>query len=232
MADQSVSVLIPVYNGERYLAEAIRSVLDQTHPPAELIVVDDGSTDGSAQVAQGFAAVRYVRQENAGQPAALNHGVELATGQFLAFLDADDVWVPDKLAVQLEAFESDPSLDMVFGHAQQFIEPETPAAVAAQLQSQRQVLPAHLPSAMLIRREAFDRVGGFRSEWKIGNVVDWYARATESGLKSRMLERVVYKRRIHGANISITEKQSRDDYLAVVKAALDRRRARQNLTED
>ena len=85
---------------------------------------------------------------------------------------------------------------------------------------------------MLIRREAFDRVGGFRSEWKIGNVVDWYARATESGLKSRMLERVVYKRRIHGANISITEKQSRDDYLAVVKAALDRRRARQNLTED
>jgi glycosyltransferase involved in cell wall biosynthesis len=228
MADPSVSVIIPVYNGERFLAEAIRSVLDQSRPPTELIVVDDGSTDGSAGIAQGFEGVRYLHQANAGQPAALNHGVSVAEGRFLGFLDADDVWVSDKLAVQLEAFESDSALDMVFGQAQQFIQPDAPAAVVAQFQKEREILPAHLPSAMLIRREAFDRVGGFRSEWKIGNVVDWYARAIEAGLRSRMLDCVVYRRRIHGTNISITEKQSQKDYLAIVKAALDRRRAQQN----
>ena len=227
MSDPAVSVIIPVHNTERYLGEAIESVLGQTQPPAELIVVDDGSTDGSAAVARRYEAVRYVYQENAGQPAALNNGVCAASGDFLAFLDADDVWVPDKLAVQLGALAAEPTVDMVFGQAQQFVDADAPPEVAARFRAEREILPAQLPSAMLIRRAAFERVGEFRSDWKLGNVVDWYARATEAGLVSRMLDRVVYRRRIHGGNISITAQKSQSDYLAVIKAALDRRRAQQ-----
>ncbi len=220
-----MSVIIPVFNGELYLAEAIGSVLRQTRPPDEVVVVDDGSTDGSAALAEGFAGVRCVSQENQGQPAALNRGVEETRGSLLAFLDADDVWVPEKLALQLLALGEDPRLDMVFGHAEQFVDPGAPEAVVPRLEAGRTVMPAHLPSALLVRREAFERVGGFRSRWTVGNVVDWYARATEAGLNQRMLETVVYRRRLHGRNIGITASGSRSDYLAVVRAALERRRA-------
>jgi glycosyltransferase involved in cell wall biosynthesis len=221
-----VSVVIPVFNGERYLGEAIESVLGQTRPPDEVVVIDDGSTDASAAVARGFDEVRCRSQTNAGQSAALNRGVSETRGRFLAFLDADDVWVPEKLALQLEAFLEDPGLDMVFGHAEQFVDPDAPEAVVARIRPGRTVLPAHLPSALLVRREAFELVGGLRSEWTVGNVVDWYARATEAGLRQRMLETVVYRRRLHESNIGITEGGSRSDYLAVVRAALERRRDR------
>lgn len=99
----TVSVIIPVYNGERFLAEAIRSALDQTLSPAEIIVIDDGSTDASAEVARGFGPpVRVLAQANLGPAAARNLGVAHAAGDLLAFLDADDLWMPEKLAYQVQ----------------------------------------------------------------------------------------------------------------------------------
>ena len=96
-----VSTIIPVFNGARYLGEAIESVMVQTHPALDVIVVDDGSTDGSAAVAQSFGdRVFTVRQQNLGQAAALNAGLALATGEYVAFLDADDLWEPEKAARQ------------------------------------------------------------------------------------------------------------------------------------
>jgi hypothetical protein len=85
-------------------------------------------------------------------------------------------------------------------------------------------VPAYLPSAMLIRRAAFLRVGPFDPRWRLGSVVDWYARSVEAGLLSALLPEVVYERRIHGRNLGITAVKDRSDYLGVVKAALDRRR--------
>jgi glycosyltransferase involved in cell wall biosynthesis len=115
----SISVVIPVHNGELYLAEAVDSALAQTHRPAEVVVVDDGSTDGTAEVAAGLgAAVRYVHQRNRGPGGAMNRGVALARGEYVAFLSADDVWEPEKLAGQMAALVADPSLDLVFGHVQ------------------------------------------------------------------------------------------------------------------
>src|SRR5437667_12630279 len=109
-----VSVVIPCYNGERYLAEAIESVLAQRYEPLEIIVVDDGSTDRSAEVARHFGdAVQYVCQPHAGAAAARNRGVGLATGDLIAFLDADDVWTEGRLARQVQVLEADPSVGMV-----------------------------------------------------------------------------------------------------------------------
>ncbi|NCC37254.1 MAG: glycosyltransferase family 2 protein, partial [Chloroflexia bacterium] len=97
MSSPTISVIIPVYNGERFLAEAIQSVLDQTLPPDEIIVVDDGSTDGSAAVVDRLAStsslpMRYVYQQNQGPAAVRNHGVQVALGAYIAFLNADDIW--------------------------------------------------------------------------------------------------------------------------------------------
>src|SRR4051812_26931964 len=111
-----ISVIIGVFNGEPYLREAIESVLAQTYSPVELIVVDDGSEDATGALATGFGRrLHYVRQPNGGMGAARNTGLSLATGDYLAFLDADDRFLPDKLERQMAVFEADPSVDMVFG---------------------------------------------------------------------------------------------------------------------
>jgi glycosyltransferase involved in cell wall biosynthesis len=221
MADELVSVVIPVYNGERFLAQAIESVLGQTWREVEVIVVDDGSGDHSGEIARRFAPVRCLRQDNAGQAAARNRGAAAATGRFLAFLDADDLWLEDKLERQLAAFRAAPELAVVFGWAEEFLE-------AGQPQGGRPLrrLPAQLPSAMLIRRTAFAELGGYDPRWQLAEVADFYSRLQEAGLACRTLDRVVYRRRLHGRNIGVLKAAERVAYLNVVAAALARRRQR------
>jgi len=107
MSNPTVSVVIPVYNGENYLRLALESVLGQTFQDFEIIVVDDGSKDSTPDIAQSFGdRVRYVRQENAGVAAAVNHGISLARGRYFAWLSHDDLWAPEKLSEQLRALQS------------------------------------------------------------------------------------------------------------------------------
>jgi glycosyltransferase involved in cell wall biosynthesis len=218
-----ISVIIPVYNGDRYLADAIRSVHSQGDYPLEIIVIDDGSTDNSAEVARSFEAVRYAYQPNAGIAAARNHGVRLSSGGLLAFLDADDLWTPHKLRRQLAAFDSDPALDMVFGHAEQFVDEH--CAAPASRRAPTSLMAAYVAGAMLIRRDAFLRVGEFNLKYTVGEFIDWFARATEAGLKARLLDELVLRRRIHDTNIGIRRRDARGDFLHLIKARLDRCRA-------
>src|SRR5689334_18119421 len=115
-----ISIIIPVFNGEQHLAEAIGSVRAQDYEAKEILVIDDGSTDRTAEIAASFAEVQYHRQERSGAGAARNVGVDLAQGDFLAFLDADDVWLPKKLPRQMEILNGDEDIEAVFSHAVQF----------------------------------------------------------------------------------------------------------------
>lgn len=224
-----VSVIIPVYNGERYLAEALDSVLSQKHPADEIIVIDDGSTDGSAQIIDSFRpSVTYHWQPNAGAGAARNLGVTVARGAFLAFLDADDLWTRDKLERQLAAFAGDSTLDMVFGHVYQYPSPELDDESQRRITIGHATLPGLHPGAMLIKREAFLRVGAFRTDLRLGEFIDWHARATELKMTGLMLPDVVMKRRIHKTNQGTLHREARGDYARVLKAALDRRRKQEN----
>jgi glycosyltransferase involved in cell wall biosynthesis len=218
-----VSVLIPVYNGERYLAEAIESVLAQSYRPLEVIVIDDGSTDESARVAQQFS-VCYFFQPNGGTSAARNSGIEQAHGEFLAFLDQDDLWMPEKLSRQMAAFETRPELDAVFGQVEQFSSPDT----ARSARFVGMILNGLHAGAMLIRRAAFMRVGLFEANWKIGQFVDWYARAAEVKIESATLPDIVMRRRVHQNNLTIRSREvAKVEYIQILKAALDRRRIHQ-----
>jgi glycosyltransferase involved in cell wall biosynthesis len=226
--NQLVSVIIPVYNYERYLGEAIESVLSQTHRHVEVIVVDDGSTDRSGGVARSFAGrgVRYCHQINAGIGPARNKGVELAQGDFIAFLDADDRWPEDKLTQQLEAFDSDPALEMVFGQAVQLQNgPAWEAGVRERKTTAGDMVPGMVPGTMIIKRDAFLRVGKFQGGLKVGEFIDWYARAVELQIRSLVLPDLFLWRRIHDSNQGIRERQSVSDYARVLKASLDRKRA-------
>jgi len=222
-----ISVIIPVYNYERYLGEAIESVLGQTYQDLEVIVVDDGSTDRSGEVAESFAGrgVRYCQEVHAGIGPARNKGVELAQGEFIAFLDADDRWPLEKIERQLRAFENDPALEMVFGQALQLQNgPAWEAGVRDKNLAVDGMVPGMVPGTMLIKRDAFDRVGKFQGGLKVGEFIDWYARAVELKIRSLILPDLFLWRRIHDSNQGVRERQSVTDYARVLKAALDRKR--------
>jgi glycosyltransferase involved in cell wall biosynthesis len=221
--NELVSVIIPVYNGERYLGEALQSVLAQDYTPLEVIVVDDGSTDASGAVAQQFP-VRYFWQPHGGPGATRNLGIARAQGDLLAFLDADDVWTPNKLADQTAVLAAQPELDAVLGQVEQFNSPD----VAVELRPVRFAglpLKGLHPGTMLIRRAAFLRVGFFGTHWQVGDVVDWYVRAQEAPLAMLMLPRVVMLRRVHTNNLTVrAQARAELEYAQILKARLDRLR--------
>ncbi len=220
----SVSVIIPVYNCRDYLAEAIESVLAQTLKPAEIIVVDDGSSDGSADVAKQFLPdIQYYFQSNAGTGAARNKGIKMARGDCFSFLDADDYWLAGKLSAQSAVLRDNPSIDAVFGHVQQFQSPELDTS-EKKIQCPDTSMPGYLPSAMMIKKEAFFRVGLFETNWKVGQDVSWILRAKEEGLHMAMLPDLLYMRRLHKSNKGITHRKYMIDRVRILKASLDRRR--------
>jgi glycosyltransferase involved in cell wall biosynthesis len=218
--------MIGVYNAEPYIAEAIESVFAQSYRPLDVIVADDGSTDGTAAVVRSYGdRVRYAHQENKGNGGARNLAVTLARGDFYAFLDADDRFVPDKLERQMAALQADPALDIVFGHVEEFVSPELDEETRARVRPPAAVQPWMAPNLMLIRRESFERVGPFSETLAVGVTVDWFARADEAGLRNLMLPGVVLQRRLHTSNNGLRHADKRAQYVHVLKAALDRRRA-------
>jgi glycosyltransferase involved in cell wall biosynthesis len=178
-ASPTVSAVIPAFNGERYLGAAIESVLAQTHEVLECLVVDDGSTDTTADVARRFGPpVRVVAQENAGVAAARNRGASEASGEQLAFLDQDDAWLPERLERQLEAMRRDGRAaalcaSRVIGEGAPMgkhvaMRPEHPTLESLLLWRGTAVAPG---SNLLIARPTFDEIGGF--DERLGPMSDW-----------------------------------------------------------
>lgn len=224
MSHLGVSCIIPVFNGARYLGEAIGSVLRQTSPVAEVIVVDDGSSDESVEVAGAYGgAVRCIAQPHRGVSAARNRGVAAATQPLLAFLDADDLFLPQKTARQLERFAARPELAMCAAQALNFWSPDLRADERAHDPQMETPVPRALGTWM-VRRELFDAVGGFDEAMPVSQDVDWNIRAQASGARIETLPEVLLRRRLHGAN---TTRQARDAcrraVLASVRAHLRRR---------
>lgn len=225
-----ISVIIPAYNRESYLAETIESVLSQTYRPIEIIVVDDGSTDSTAAVAGSFSeVVRYYFQPNSGCGAALNTGVDKAEGDYLSFLGSDDLWTEKKLTLQMKALNSDPETDMVFGHVSHFYSPDLGQRERERFLCPTGKMPGYHAGTMLIKRRVFLSVGVFNARYQAGEFLDWYCKAREKRLREVVLPDVVMKRRIHSSNLGILKRNTQTDntdadYVRILKASLDRRR--------
>lgn len=220
-----VSVVIPCYNNERHLGAAIDSVLAQSHRPLEILVVDDGSTDNSAEIARQYGdPVRLLSQSNQGCPAARNTGVNASQGHYLAFLDADDLWMEQKLRLQLKVLEDSPEIDCVYSHIEQFHSPELSAAEQARIFCPEGAQPARHASAMLVRRDAFLRIGLFDESLIVAEFLDWTMRAEQEHIGVVVLDDVLVRRRLHMTNNSTAQRHARPDFARVLKAALDRRR--------
>jgi glycosyltransferase involved in cell wall biosynthesis len=222
-----VSVITPVHNGTRYLRETLESVLAQKDVAVQPIVVDDGSDDGSADLAREVSPeVVVVTQEKQGEVPARNHGVELAEGSHLAFIDADDLWPPEKLALQLTALEDDPDADIVFGHVKQFRSEDVPEK--HEFRGDGEVRPGPIWGTLFLARATFQRIGPFRTTGTntIGGFLDWLARTRDLGCSEVMLPQVLLYRRLHPWSLTATQPELTADYTRVLKEVLDRRRGR------
>ncbi|HUQ82055.1 MAG TPA: glycosyltransferase [Gemmatimonadaceae bacterium] len=220
-----LSVVVPCHNAVRYLPDALASIRDQSLSPDEVILIDDGSTDDSHLVAERFAPlVRCVRQENRGISEARNRGIALATGDIIAFLDADDLWTDGSLSARAAVLAADPAVDCVAGMVEQFVSPELPDEIRRTLVCPPGASAARVAGTMLVRRHVFDRVGLFDASFHVGETLDWVARAAAAGTTMRAIDAVVLRRRIHGANTTARNARIKTDYLRVLKASLDRRR--------
>lgn len=217
-----VSVVIPTYNAEPFLGEALESVLSQGPMPLEVIVLDDGSTDRTPEVVAAFAnnAIKYARQENRGAAAALNAGVRLARGELVSFLNADDVWTPGRLALQLALSAEHPEAEIILGHQRRMWQPAgqeewkfTDPELALSLQS------------CLFRRGVLDRVGSFDEGLRYCFDWDWFFRARELGVPFFTHPEVTNHYRRHAGNLS-DEAAANSEVAMVFKRSLERRRAR------
>jgi glycosyltransferase involved in cell wall biosynthesis len=222
-----ISVVIAVYNGAKFLAAALNSVMRQTCAPGEIIVVDDGSTDASPDIAAGFGpSIRVLRRAHRGGASALNAGLAEAKGELLAFIDADDLWADEKLAQQCAALASDLSMEAVFGRVIQFTDLDCRIAEPHEITQKSKPFVGVSKSSMLIRRPSFDRVGPF-NETVVADFPEWYARALCSAIQIEHLESVVAFRRIHRDNTARLQREPIEgDYLRLVRTLVAKRNIR------
>jgi len=221
-----VSAIIPVHDGARFLREALRSVLAQDYPRIEVIVVDDGSTDGSAGIAREHAGVRCLGQPNGGVASARNAGICAAQGELLAFLDQDDLWWPGKLRVQAAFLRDHPEVDCALAHQRIVLESGTPRPEWLPEGLLERNHAGYFPGTLLARRHVFDRVGLYAPEAPPAESADWFARARDAGIRMAVLPDVLLTKRIHGANQSHDVPAVRRGVLRALKASIDRKRAR------
>ncbi len=227
MENNAYSVVIPAYNAEKHIAETVQSVLAQSVLPAQIIVVDDGSTDATAQIAAGISPLVWViSTANKGAGAATSTGIAAVTTAIVATLDSDDVWHPRKMEIQLAVLlDSSLGLDAVLAKLRPFGD--------THIRTAPEETSGWARSSLVIWRAAFHRVGDVRDMGNgYGEMIDWFARARAAGLKFKLLDQTLADRRIHPDSYSFRAGagmagggQARD-FLRVAMLALERKRQR------
>jgi glycosyltransferase involved in cell wall biosynthesis len=228
MQYDTISVLIPTYTAARYISEAVASVRRQDWPIEEIIIIDDGSTDDTAEVVATLGDdIRFHRQENRGPSAARNAGIRRARGSIVAFLDADDIWVDEKLKNQAPVLMSDPNVEIVIGLIRYF---RTNAAVPGGVQMADPTF-IFVVGCALYRREVFERVGYFDESIRLSEDTEWILRARELGIRAKLINATCLLYRRHESSLTWGLDAVNIGFLASLKQSLDRRRAR-GLTGD
>jgi len=220
----TIAAVITTFNRRELLQEALASVRSQTRVPDEIVILDDGSTDGTREKMESVSDVRYHWQANAGTSAARNAGWKMAQSEWIAFLDSDDLWDEAKLARQEACAKENPSLEVIFGHGINFATPGQEALFQATEHHLDRALPAWLPSAALIRRATLERMGGFDVGIKTAEVVDWVMRLRQADVPMCMLPETVLRRRLHSGNKQLQDDVGRRENLALVHRWMQQKR--------
>ncbi len=231
-----VSVIIPVHNREKFIQDALKSVFKQDYEALEVIVVDDGSTDRTAEVVRSFKKVRYFYQahQGIGPAQARNLGLRESKGEFISFLDSDDMWLPQKTRLQVNYLLANPDKGLVLCHIKNFIETGSDIPSWLDEKTKRNMADINaasfIPSALMSRRSVFEKIGDFNISFKMGDDTDWFLRAREASVPMAILPDKLTLRRIHDSNLSHLMNDSRwtvQNVLKIVKASIDRKKSKE-----
>ena len=223
-----VGVVIRVRNAEPYVAEAVASVLDQVPPPAEVVIVDGGSTDGSIEALATHAdRIRIIQQRRDGLGGAAQDGIDATSQPIIAFQDADDIWPAGRLGAMLEALGSRPDWSGVMGLVEHFISPDVPSEAARGFALPSGPQPGVGLPSLVLRREALERAGGFREGLWAGEYLEWHDRAVRAGVRIGHVDTLCLRRRVHLSNFTRSE-ASRRGYLQALQVVVARRRSDQS----
>lgn len=225
MPEGKISVIMPAYNGGKYLSEAVAALRRQTVKPLEIIVVDDGSADNTVDLALSLG-LTVLRQDHGGAAKARNRGIAAAKGAYLFLLDCDDIPADDALAGLSELLEKDGGLGAVFGKAQDFVSPELTEEQKSQLRPRTESYGGVLPGCALIRREVFDTVGPFNENLTSGETVAWLMALRDKKIPTAQTEQVTLRRRLHLTNTGRVQKaDERANYAAILRARMKEKMA-------
>jgi glycosyltransferase involved in cell wall biosynthesis len=231
----AISVIMSVYNGGRFLSQAVESILAQTFSDFEFIIIDDGSTDDSRAVLQQFAQkdqrIKLTSRENRGLTKSLNEGIAMAQGEFLARMDSDDVSLPERFALQIEFLRAHPDCVAVGGDSVRIDEdgremtgPKMPVShdeIEAELLLGKGGALMH--PTLMVRKEAMNAVGGYRELFKTSQDLDLYLRLAQKG-KLANIPQVVLRYRIHDASVSSAKREQQDcDVAGILRQAYSAR---------
>lgn len=232
MSPPTVSVIIPVYNAAVYLPQALDSVLAQNYPVSQIIVIDDGTEDGMAEVARQYPRVTVLRQPHRGAGAARNLGLSVADGEIIAYIDADDIWLPHKLASQIRVLLDNPRLGYVLCRMRVFC--EDGGAVPDTLNQRHYAAnpPARVPSALVVWRAVADAVGQFDPDLETGEDADWFARANDMDIAVETLDEVLLEKRIHRTNISLICPNNKANLMEVLRRSILRKKRKTERKDD
>jgi len=198
-----VSVVMIVRNGAAFIGEALASIFESRLRPLEVLVIDGGSTDATAELAAGVAGVTVVEQSGHGIAAAYNQGIALARGELVAFLSHDDLWLPGKLDRQAALMLADGDLMYSVTLVEHFLQPGCPAPSGFRASLLDGPVPGFLMETLMARPAAFARIGGFDTGFGLAEDTDWFARARDAGLKMAVLPEVLLRKRVHARNASL-----------------------------
>ncbi len=226
MKPKLMSVIVPAFNAEKFIASALESIFTQDYPHHEVIVVDDGSTDGTAAIAQSYPGVHYFYQPNQGPAVARNKGLAHSTGELISFLDADDIWLPGRSSREVQYLESHPEFDCIIAGIRNFLEPgvSQPSWVSDEMLEKDSSV--YQLGTLLAHRWVFEKVGEFDQSYFPSTDTEWFIRLVEAGIRMGIMSEVVLKRRIHAANVSYNTGAAAK-MPRILKASIDRKRAKQ-----
>ncbi len=223
-----ISCIVPVFNGERYIAEALDSILAQSYRPIEIVVADDGSTDGTHDLVATYGElVRFESQPTSGPAATRNFGLRQAKGEFVAFLDPDDLWHPEKLALQMTRFENRKDLDVCVTHAELLWSEELQREAEYYKNHPRgRVVPGYATTTLLARKTLMEQIGPFCTDLWLSDATEWFLRAREQGITIELMPQALTYHRMHTTNLTRRKPDDvcRDEWLGLIKNVLDRRR--------